>query len=138
MRKFSVIMLFLLPLVAFSILAIAGVIVNDDRVEIIESAVISGEDVKTSEQGYKYIILYGSEETSVITFSYLPETAKDFNVDWKIIQEDEYIALNPVFSQSKMYMQISVKKVGGTAYILLYNSVNDELDSVRVFIEDNR
>ncbi len=114
MKKVSVIILFLLPVLAFALISVSGIVVNDSKYKKVERVEIVSERIIVNQQtGDKFIVV---TETGQIQLGYnvYPEDATEPGVIWEVASGGEYGEIN-------QYGIVRVTALGGTITVKLWD-----------------
>ena len=130
MKKVSVIILFLLPVLAFALISVSEIVVNNSKYKKVERVEIVSERIIVNQQtGDKFIVV---TETGKIQLGYnvYPEDATEPGVIWEVASGGEYGEIN-------QYGIVRVTALGGTIIVKLWDVNRLVSDTVRIIAKNS-
>lgn len=130
MKKVSVIILFLLPVLAFALISVSGIVVNDSKYKKVERVEIVSERIIVNQQTGEKFIVVNEKGQIQLGYNVYPEDATEPGVIWEVASGSEYGEIN-------QYGIVRVTALGGTITVKLWDVNRLVSDTVRIIARNS-
>jgi hypothetical protein len=124
MKKNAILILFLLPLIAFGLVSTIGHIINVDQIQSVTSVSIIGPDIYILDDGSKIVRATKVNKKVQLSYSYEPYDAVYSSFVWSVVSGTEYVDIN-------QYGIVTILEINKEAIIKLVETNSNQFDLVK-------